>query len=476
MASTRDHVAAYDYESRRRVTSLVLGADEAGKDPRRRLNRTLVGSTVIAVLVMAGFGVAGLLGGGRGPDVPDSGAVVVKGRGDRYVVIEGVVHPALNLASALLVGGGTLTEVRADALDKHPRGVPVGIPDVPDALPAPDRLTGGPWTVCVRPSDSDVVPPTVAVMVGLPAPANGVFATGTGVLAAEPGAASSADTWLLTAGRRYRLTDGIRRVLGLQRARVLPVPTEILDTVPEGPQIAIPTVQRGGAPSVRLPVQAAVGDLVRTTIGGAQTEYFLVQADGLSPISELTYRLLSAGAKTVEADAASITGVPTSRATAPGQRGWPDQVPDLVEPERDQPLCVSTVPGQPGGDAPWAATISVPPSLPQPAGVKRVASQNDDLPGVTTQVLAAPGRGALVLATSSSGQDGTFTLVTDAGQRFPISSAEAVSRLRYDPGAAVRIPLPFVALLPAGPVLDPDAAAREVPGVPDRGPFAAPTP
>src|SRR5689334_12254648 len=136
MASTRDHVAAYDYESRRRVTSLVLGADEAGLDPRRRLHRTPVGSIVIALPAMAGFGVAGLLGGGSGPSLPDSGAVLVKGQGDRYVVVDGVVHPALNLTSALLVGGGTLTEVRPDALDGKPRGLPVGIPDVPDALPS----------------------------------------------------------------------------------------------------------------------------------------------------------------------------------------------------------------------------------------------------------------------------------------------------------------------------------------------------
>src|SRR5258708_29483887 len=106
MATTRDHVAAYDYENRRRVTSLVLGVDEAGQDPHRRLNRTQIGSAVIAVLVMAGFGVVGLLGGGSGPGLPDSGAVLVKGSGDRYVLVDGVLHPALNLSSALLVRGG----------------------------------------------------------------------------------------------------------------------------------------------------------------------------------------------------------------------------------------------------------------------------------------------------------------------------------------------------------------------------------
>lgn len=60
MVTTRDQVEAYTYESRRQVTSLMLGADEAVTDPRRRLNRSTIGGTVIAVLLIAGF-----LGGGR---------------------------------------------------------------------------------------------------------------------------------------------------------------------------------------------------------------------------------------------------------------------------------------------------------------------------------------------------------------------------------------------------------------------------
>src|SRR5262249_25873634 len=166
--------------------SLMLGPDEAGRVPRRRLNRTAFGSLMIAVLVMAGFGLAGLLGGGRGPALPDSGAVLVKGTGDRYVVVQGVVHPALNLSSALLVGGGTLTEVRASTLDGKARGLPVGIPNAPDNLPV--RRTTGPWTVCIVPSDSQVVPPRVEVLVGLPAPTQGGLGQDAAVVAEQGGA------------------------------------------------------------------------------------------------------------------------------------------------------------------------------------------------------------------------------------------------------------------------------------------------
>src|SRR5262249_52188801 len=158
------------------------------------------------------------------------------GSGDRYVLVDGVLHPALNLSSALLVGGGKPIEVRASALDGKRRGLPVGIPGAPDGLP--HRLATGPWTVCVLPSGSHVVRPEVEVRAGPPAPAQGGLGPSAAVVAEESGT-----TWLITLGRRYRLAGNTRTVLGLQDARPMAVPARVLDTLPEGPEIAIPTVQ-----------------------------------------------------------------------------------------------------------------------------------------------------------------------------------------------------------------------------------------
>src|SRR5918998_6944580 len=170
MATTREQAEAYNYEGRRQATTLMTGEDEARRDPRRRINRVTAAGVLVGVLVMAGFGIAGFLGAGRGPGLPESGGVLVSGTGDRYVVLEGRLHPALNLASALLVGGGSLTQVRAGVLDTLPRGLPVGIPDAPDALPQPDRLSDAPWTVCAVPSGAPTLPPEVTIGVGLPEP------------------------------------------------------------------------------------------------------------------------------------------------------------------------------------------------------------------------------------------------------------------------------------------------------------------
>ena len=97
------------------------------------------------------------------------------------------------------------------------------------------------------------------------------------------------------------------------------------------------------------------------------------------------------------------------------------------------------------------------------AGEQPVFSRGP-VPGVVDQVVVPRGAGALVRATTAAGGDGALTLVTDSGLRFAVPTPDAAVRLRYDPAAAPAVPAPFVALLPAGPALDPEAAAREFSG------------
>jgi hypothetical protein len=66
-----------------------------------------------------------------------------------------------------------------------------------------------------------------------------------------------------------------------------------------------------------------------------------------------------------------------------------------------------------------------------------------------------------VRGTTAAGADGGYHLISDAGLRFPFSSADALARLQYQESQAKPVPMSFVTLLPAGPVLDPKAAAVE---------------
>lgn len=461
MATTKEQSEAYNYEGRRQATSLMTGEDDARRDPRRRINRVTAGGVLIGVLVMAGFGIAGFLGAGRGPALPDAGAVVVSGAGDRYVVVDGRLHPALNLASALLVGGGQVTQVRPAALDALPRGLPIGIPEAPDALPAVEDLTAEDWTVCAVPSGAASLPAAITLRVGLPEPGAGMIGPTDAVVAQGPDGAR----WLMGAGRRYRLVDEAQVLLGLQGATVVALPAEVLDVVPEGPPVAPPAAPDPAAPpAAGTPGSWQAGDVVRVDLRGVQPQFFAVGPDGLSPVSEFTTTLLvSAGAREIPATPAEVSAAPQAPGPGPGRVGWPVAAPRAVAPERDQPLCLSTTPGEPPGDAPWPVRISLPGTV-EVVGQEALYTQSGDVPGVVDDIVVARGAGALVRATTASGGDGALNLVTDSGQRYAVPSPDAAVRLRYDPAAAPGVPAPFVSLVPAGPALDPASAAREFTG------------
>lgn len=465
MATTREQAEAYAYENRRRTTGLIRGADEARHDPRRRLNRALGGGVALGILAMAGFGIAGWLGGGRGPALPTSGAVVSGDDGDRYVVNDGTVHPALNLASALLVGGGELTEVRQATLDAAPRGLPVGIPHAPDALPAPGALTDDDWTLCTNPSETGGTPTRTVLYVSVPeAAAPPDTATGGATVLARD---DSGDLWLLTEGRRYALSPHIRDVLGL-RAEPVHLPRQIIATLPEGPAIDVPPPgdRAGTAPPADLPFPAAVGDLAHST-AGRSAQYYLVRPDGLVSVSELVHTLLrTEAAADHRIDATAAAQAPRSAEPAPGDRAWPDDLPDPQEPGRNRPVCVSTPPGGEPGDAPWQATVHLPATMPQPGRLTPVTASDSRRLGLLDQIYIRPGTGSVVRATASAGTGGTYLLVTDSGTAYPFASPDAVQRLRYSPADAPSVPKSFAALLPTGPVLDPLEAAREHRGDP----------
>ncbi|MFB4193461.1 type VII secretion protein EccB [Streptomyces carpaticus] len=460
MATTREQAEAYAYDNRRRTTSLFRGTDEARTDPRRRLNRALGSGVAVGVLIMAGFGIAGMLGAGRGPGLPATGAVVAGGSGDRYVVSDGTVHPALNLASALLAGGGEVTTVRQSVLDAAPRGLPVGIPGAPDALPSADALVEDLWTLCAVPAENGGDPARTALYVSVPEAAATGEDPATVLAEDEDGA-----LWLLTEGRRYALEQGIRDLLSLTRDPVQ-LPLRIIATLPEGPEITIPEPGSGtgDTPGAELPFPAAVGDLAHTAPGGGSPQFFLVRPDGLVSLPELVHTLLGAHATTDHTvSATEAARAPRSAESAPGDRSWPEARPVATDPGRNQPVCVSTPPGGQPGDAPWQATVHLPATLPEPGGLTPVRSGDGRL-GALDEIWVPAGSGAVVRATTSAGAGGTYTLVTDGGLAYPFASPEAVERLRYAPGAAPTVPASFVGLLPAGPVLDPLAAVVEQKG------------
>jgi hypothetical protein len=160
----------------------------------------------------------------------------------------------------LLVGGGGVTEVRPDVLDSLPRGLPVGIEEAPDALPAADRLSAAAWSVCAVPSGAPGVPATVSVLVGIDERGAGRIPDDAAVLATDPGG----NRWLLADGRRHLLPPGAPEPPEIRAARPVPLPSAVLDTVPEGPRIVRPEIAGRGGPALGTPQGTTVGTLLRT--------------------------------------------------------------------------------------------------------------------------------------------------------------------------------------------------------------------
>lgn len=455
MATVRDQVEAYNYATRRQVLALLKGDDSVSVDPRRRLNRSLFGGLLLGVVVLAAVGVAGFLSGSGSTSVPSSGVIVDADSGQTYVRIGNVLHPTLNMTSAMLIAGNQVTKVSSSALGSVPRGLMVGIPGAPNVPPPSSQLTTRAWSVCTITSEASAAPTQVVVSVGAAVPTPLPASSGLVVQAPD------GTQWLLSGGQRYQVTPEAAGLLGLGQVAAVPVKPQVLDLVPDGARLAEPTIpDRGKASQVSLPNNAhpLVGDLVK--VEGGTSEY-VVGRDALYTITPFAAQILGQE-NTFTVPAGAIVGLTAK--TPPGiiPPLWPrEAVQPAAPPNANEPFCITYDPRAPRTNAAWPVSFSEPARVPYARHAAPVSTLAASLPTAATAVAVPPGGGALVKAFGSGGVDSVYTLVTDSGLRFSITDANTVGKLGYDANSAVPIPLPFVKLLPAGPGLDPTAAAAE---------------
>src|SRR5690606_16620266 len=139
------------------VAALVMRETDPAQSPFRRAAGAIFAGIMVAVIVIAGFAVYGLMfpGGNlqwkaASDDNNGSPVVVVEEEtGATYVYQAGVLHPMENYTSAMLIGSGPYYVSRESLADVQiPIGVRMGIPGAPDSLPSQDNLISGDWTLC----------------------------------------------------------------------------------------------------------------------------------------------------------------------------------------------------------------------------------------------------------------------------------------------------------------------------------------
>jgi type VII secretion protein EccB len=457
--SRREQHHAYRFVTRRIVSAILTAEPETSELPMRRFTMTLVGSAGLALLVITGFFVYGLIfpGGGR----PAENVIIVEREtGANYLYLRGRLHPVLNWTSARLLLGQAQPPVRTmsrNSLRDVPRGRAVGIPGLPDTLPERGSLVGLPWSVCSAPRSLASVEIATHVLVGQVPQGGAALDDNEGVLVTL---APTAQRFLVWRDHRLRVPDNaVLAALGWAAVRPAPVSAAFLDALPPGPDVTPLRVPGAGSPA-RTAVAGQptrIGQLFRSA-----EQHYVTVADGLAPVGALTARLLVAGGAAVtEVSAADVGRVLVNTAVEPP--GTPAEIPAAHGSDDRFAMACAIYRGSAEIERPVVVEsfAAVDPALAQadPA-VPRVAPGGGAL---ADQVLLPGGRGALVatLMPPESPAVGNVYVLTDQGVKYPVprgSTGGVLSALGYEGVAPVAVPASILALLPTGPALDPEAA------------------
>jgi type VII secretion protein EccB len=449
MQTQRDLVQAYHFSTSRLLSAVATGEPGNGQSPFRRAGLGLAGGTIIAVLLAAGAVVWGLLHPVTSPAWKKQGAIVVaSATGTRFVYLGGELHPVANYASALLASGGKSAVQYLTAADMAgvAYGDTIGIPGAPETLPAASGLLTGGWASCLDPASPgatvlDLAPPANSA----PPPAN------ERILVTGPGGAQ----YVVWDGTKYPLpSKAVLVALGLGNADPVTASAEWLAALPAGPALAPAAVPRAGRRGPKIAGRPTeIGELFETTAAGVQ-QYYELRDDGLAPISGTELALLTArpGAHPpVAVSPAAIAAAPVS-ADKSLLGGLPDLTSGAVYAPGRVALCVRQASGQRGNGSGTLVTESA-------ARVSAAAVRD------RAGVIVPAGEGMIVQPSSPAAELAAQQpyLITDTGEKYPLSGQNAASALGYGNVSAQVMPPAILRLVPTGPPLSVAGAREAVP-------------
>ncbi|WP_131739490.1 type VII secretion protein EccB [Actinomadura roseirufa] len=476
MQSRRDLYEAHRLMTQRVGLALLQGEPDTAESPMRRLAVGAFAGVMVALLVVAIFGIWGLLspGGAKGLDEPGK-LIIEKETGTKYIYDAGTgkMFPVANYASALLAlesDGPERRTVSRKSLARFERGPMIGIAGAPDSLPDRGRLVRGPWSVCVRDAAAGN-----GLKNAFTALAAGRSVGGRGLGDTEALVVQNGGTpWVIWKDHRMQLTVPLDQVPVLTNGpEAAEVPSTWLNAIPSAGSFGAPAVpQRGRDVSGPARRPAKVGQVFKAETGaGGQALWYVMLADGLSQISETQAQLLLRDRDTVRAypggQARPLpTDVPSAQQITSRTRlldgNLPPTLPKFAAWDRSTPLCSVF----PVGSA--SARLTLGGSLPPPtAGSLGAGSAGSS--GTVDQMVLPPGGAALMSlvpggdAPAAGGGSGSLSLVSDQGVRFALPSADVAKKLGYDAKKAAPVPSSVIHLIPAGPALDPTLARKPLP-------------
>jgi type VII secretion protein EccB len=478
MQSRRDQVQAYSFTVERLTTSMLAADPDLMETPMGRTRRGTAIGFVIGLLLCVAYTVHGLLFSSDSNAWSKPGTLIVeKDTGARFLYGDGVLRPVLNYASAKLIlgKGGKTTEVSRNTLGDVPRGTPIGIPGAPDSLPSADQLTDAAWQVCAtsRTDDDGSQKPTTTLDVGITPGDQKTLGADEALLVTTGGDSKDGTDYLLWQGRRLRLDDehGALQSLGYGTTAPVGVGNAFLAAIPAGADLAPPEVQGRGTQGPTLAGERRrVGQYFVVHTPGTADQHYLLTGEGLVPLTTTQLQLVRGDPRTSkdayagkEASAVELQPNEIREHMAPGHVGGttsdalPTRPPKALAPRTGTVPCMRVVPNRFTPRYVFSQALAADATGQTPPARQGVAAgcPAPDLIG------ARPGGGVLVASTSTgTGTSGVRYLVTGDGIKYPLSAASVVERLSYGETDLVQLPSALLRLLPTGPVLDPERAAR----------------
>ena len=457
MPSRQDQLHSYQFMVQRVVGALVMRETDPAQSPFRRAAGATMASVLIAVIALGGAAVYGVFVGGGGTKWRDPKVVIVeKESGARYVYLDEKLHLVVNYASALLIVGASQPKtvlVSRKSMEGVPRGMPLGIADAPDSLPAANRLSTGAWTICSSPrAEGTPQVPRSALLIGAEAP-GGTALGDDAVLARHP----DGNLHLIWHNRRYLLRDRDTVITALtwSSERPVPVAPALLNALPAGADLAEISIADEGKPSSAVD-GARIGEVFVVEREGGGRQYAVAKRDGLANITELQANLLLT-------DLGQDDPTQLSQARYADIKKLPNLLPDdEAAPPATTPNLVAANGGVVCGRVPddgGVQEIRTGATVPDLTDVASTTAQSAEGVALADQVVVEPGRGTVVEAAAAPGATGgAISVITDLGRRHAVTAADVLETLGYGAVKPVRMPASLVSLVPVGRALDPEAA------------------
>ncbi|MDT4991244.1 MAG: hypothetical protein QOH97_1136 [Actinoplanes sp.] len=444
MQTQRDHVHAHQFQMGRMSSALVLGDPTSAENPSHRSMIGLMVGLVLAVLIVAGFGVFGWLVPGGSSSWKAKGTIIVeKETGNRYVYVNGYLRPALNLTSAMLIEGAKakIELTSQNSLKAVPHGAPIGISGAPQTVPAPGALHTGGWLACLSGSAGG--------------PADGI---GLNLTPDKPGQQLDRDRFVLvTAGgdeylvwrnHRFKITDpAVPVALGVTNATPIPAPLEWIEVLTPDQELSIPKVPGQGQAGPAVAGQSYRVGQVFYQSGGSGDQLFVLRQDGLAAVNKTVYLLLqSASGTPVALNAADVASAQRS-----ADKSLTGVLPELgsakVADLGNQVLCQYQEPAS-------AKSINFTVVSTDRANA---ALRADGTPRVNVR----PGTGMVVFPIPLPTDASTAPpyLISDEGISYSMPNDETMSSLKFPSSSKVPFPRGLLAKIKSGPVLSLQAIA-----------------